>query len=150
MHALDTIPSPRVAHLRPTPGSGVAPEAACCILRLRTGADADALREQLAGLCRQLPGGGRAAPAIAVSVVETCGRNAADRERDALRLLDAEAHTACMATTRPTLRATLVSIAPGEHLLLLTVAPDAAMERLLARMVGELRRLHPAEAPHTS
>jgi len=41
-------------------------------------------------------------------------------------------------------RATLVSIGPDEHLLLLAVAPVTAMERLLATLVGELSRLYPA------
>jgi hypothetical protein len=146
MQDFDTIPSPPAAH---APEPGAAPPAACHLLRLRTGSDADALREQLSRLCRQLPvGGRRATPAIALSVVETCGRNAADRERDALRLLDAEAQAPASAAPRQTLRATLVSIAPDEHLLLLAVAPDTAMRRLLSMLVAELARLYPAAALH--
>lgn len=143
MHVRDRIPPPDTAPA-PHPDARSAPAAACFILRLRTGADADALGEQLSGLCRQLPGGRRAAPVMALSVVETCGRSPADRERDALRLIDAEARAACPNTLRPTVRATLVSIGPDEHLLLLAVAPVTAMERLLATLVGELSRLYPA------
>jgi hypothetical protein len=144
MHVLDTIPRGTNA---PDPDSEQ-PPAACRLLRLRTGTDADTLREQLSQLCRQLPGGGRAAPAMAmaVSVVETCGPSAADRERDALRVLDAEARTPGSAAPRRMLRATLVSVAPDEHLLLLAVAPDTAMQRLLSMLVGELSRLYPAAA----
>lgn len=146
MHLLDTVTSQQ-SPAAPDPGTAGPPGAACLLLRLRTATDPDALADQLSRLCRQLPGGRRAAPAMAVSVVQTCGRSAAERERDALRLLETEARATRCATSRPTVRATLVSIGADEHLLLLAVAPDAAMERLLATLAGELARLYPGARP---
>jgi hypothetical protein len=106
-------------------------------LRLSAVIDADALVEDLARLWRDAPCRTRVASRVELSVVETCGRSAADRERDALRLLHAEADgPPCTAA----LRATLVTLAAGEHLLLLSASPKVGATGLVALADGLARR----------
>ena len=125
-----------LAH-EPTP---VAPRAARSAggdvraLRLSGAPDARSLGEELERTWIEARGAHRAA-AFALSLVETCGRTRAERERDARRLLRLEADVPGLAS-RGRLRATLVGIDPQDHLLLLTGAPDvldAAVERLARR-----------------
>ena len=111
-------------------GDGPAPRVA---LRVSTMVDADVLAEDLARLWRETPCRMRAASRVELSVVETCGRSAADRERDALRLLHAEAEGPPCAAA---LRATLVSFAGGDHLLLLAASPKAGAGALAALTDG--------------
>ena len=83
----------------------------------------------------------RAASRVELSVVEICGRSSADRERDALRLLRTE--------TPPgagTLRATLVSLGPLEHLLMLAAGEQPAADGALALLAAELGRRDPMES----
>ena len=117
-------------------GRGVS--GASVALRLREPVDAELLREQIAA---PWPGRGTrraAARRIELSVVETCGRTPDERERDALRLLRAEADAA---GPMGLLRATLVRLSASEHLLLLTAVAGPA-EGLIA-LVNELGRLRP-------
>lgn len=106
-------------------------------MRLSAEVDADALVEDLARLWADAPSRTRAASRVELSVVETCGRSAADRERDALRLLHAEADgPPCTAA----LRATLVSLAAGEHLLLLAASPKVGSTDLIGLADALARR----------
>jgi hypothetical protein len=109
-------------------------------LRLSAGVDVDRLAEELGHAWRAVRGARRDAAGIALSVVETCGRTADERERDALRVLRDERHAA---GPRGTLRATLVSLGAGEHLLLLASAPGATALQALASIAEDLERLYP-------
>ena len=104
------------------------------------GVDAQRLSDELGRAWRARGGTRRDAPGVAMSIVETCGRTAADRERDALRLLDEERRAA---GPQGTLRATLVSLGAGDHLLLLAAAPGAAPPQALTTIVEDLGRMYP-------
>jgi hypothetical protein len=112
-------------------------------LRIAPGPDADALGEQLPRLWRARAAPRRGARRIELSIVETCGRSREERERDALRLLQAEAAGAPWAGERDTLRATLVSVDTDEHLLLLAAGSGAVAAGAVAAVVSELARLYP-------
>lgn len=112
-------------------------------LRLAASIDAEALGDELARLWTERCALRRGAARVELSVVETCGRSPAERERDALRLLDAETRA-----VRPagTLRATLVSLGTRDHLLLLAAAPGALALQALGRTAADLERLYPLAA----
>ncbi|RPH43149.1 MAG: hypothetical protein EHM87_14675 [Burkholderiales bacterium] len=130
--------------LGPMPGPADDPEgdsASRIALRLSALVDADALCERLAGIWRDALRRPRGASGVELSVVEICGRTRGDRERDALRLLRTEtAPTACA------LRATLVSLDPHEHLLMLTAAAHPAVVGPLAALAAELGRQYPTQS----
>jgi hypothetical protein len=109
-------------------------------LRLSTGIDPERLAEELGRAWRSLGGTRRDAVGVALSIVETCGRDADERERDALRVLSDECRAA---NPRGTLRATLVSLGSREHLLLLAAAPGATALQALSAIVEDLERLYP-------
>jgi hypothetical protein len=126
-------------------------------LRLQAGVDVDLLAAQLRELCITASGprgqahplGGRRPTAVALSVVETCGRSRAARERDALRLVELESRDAgdlqrCDNPREP-LRATLVSVDTFDHLLLLD-APLARGRALLEAITTGLGQLYPVAA----
>lgn len=113
---------------------GPAPRVA---LRVSAEVDADVLVEDLAGLWRDALAHRRASSRVELSVVETCGRSAADRERDALRLLHAEVDGPPCAAA---LRATLVTLGAGEHLLLLAASAKLGQVGLAALVDGLGRR----------
>ena len=126
-------------------------------LRLQAGVDVDLLAAQLRELCitesgprgQAHPLGGRRPTAVALSVVETCGRSRAARERDALRLVELESRDAgdlqrCDNPREP-LRATLVSVDTFDHLLLLD-APLARGRALLEAITAGLGQLYPVAA----
>jgi hypothetical protein len=126
-------------------------------LRLQAGVDVDLLAAQLRELCitesgprgQAHPLGGRRPTAVALSVVETCGRSRAARERDALRLVELESRDAgdlqrCDNPREP-LRATLVSVDTFDHLLLLD-APLARGRALLEAITTGLGQLYPVAA----
>jgi hypothetical protein len=126
-------------------------------LRLQAGVDADLLAAQLRELCTAEPSGlGRVPPlgrsrqtAVALSVVETCGRSRAARERDALRLVELESHDRAdlqrSDSPREPLRATLVSVDTFDHFLLLD-APLARGRALLEAITTGLGRFYPVAA----
>lgn len=126
-------------------------------LRLQAGVDVDLLAAQLRELCTTEPGprgqahalGGSRQTAVALSVVETFGRSRAERERDALRLVELESRDACdlprADSPREPLRATLVSVDTFEHLLLLH-APLARGRALLEAVTTGLGLLYPVAA----
>jgi hypothetical protein len=126
-------------------------------LRLQAGVDVDLLAAQLRELCTTEPGprgqahalGGRRQTAVALSVVETCGRSRAARERDALRLVELESRDAGdlqrSDSSREPLRATLVSVDTFDHLLLLD-APLARGRALLEAITTGLGLLYPVAA----
>lgn len=126
-------------------------------LRLQAGVDADLLAAQLRELCTAEPSGlGRVPPlgrsrqtAVALSVVETCGRSRAARERDALRLVELESHDRAdlhrSDSPREPLRATLVSVDTFDHFLLLD-APLARGRALLEAITTELGQFYPVAA----
>jgi hypothetical protein len=124
---------------------GPATPARAVAMRL-TGVDADALAAELVGLWQGAVGGHRQALRIDVSLVETCGRSGADRERDARRLLRAEVDEAAACACGCAMRATLVRLEPLEHLVLLACAPDVRALDALGRVGHELTRRHAAEA----
>ncbi len=110
-------------------------------LRLSAHIDAEALCEQLAVLWRDALRRPRGGSGVELSIVEICGRSRGDRERDAIRLLRTEtAPTACA------LRATLVSLDPGEHLLMLAAAAHPGAVAPLAALVAELGRQYPTQS----
>ena len=109
-------------------------------LRVSAGVDADRLAEELGRAWRATACARRSAPGIALSVVETCGRTPGERERDAMRLLADERHAD---RPRGTLRATLVSLGAGDHLLLLAAAPGATALAALSAIAADLGRLYP-------
>ena len=111
-----------------------------------TGVDADALAEELVGLWQGAVGRHRPALRVDVSLVETCGRSGAERERDARRLLRAEVDEAAACACGCAMRATLVRLEPLEQMVLLTCAPDVRALDALGRIAEELARRHTAEA----
>ena len=126
-------------------------------LRLQAGVDADLLAAQLRELCTAEPSGlGRVPPlgrsrqtAVALSVVETCGRSRAARERDALRLVELESRDLPdlqrSDSPREPLRATLVSVDTFDHFLLLD-APLARGRALLEAITTGLGQFYPVAA----
>ena len=118
-----------------------AERASVVALRIRTGVDADRLRDELRRSWRAT---GRPrhddAACVALSIVETCGRTPAERERDALRLLDDERRAT---GRRGTLRATLVALGAGEHLLLLAASPGTGAPEPLSAIADDLGRRYP-------
>lgn len=141
-------------HHLPTSASSVSHRIA---LRLQAGVDVDLLAAQLRELCSTEPGprgqahalGGSRQTAVALSVVETCGRSRAARERDALRLVELESRDACdlqrCDSPHEPLRATLVSVDTFEHLLLLDM-PLARGRALLEAVTTGLGLLYPVAA----
>jgi hypothetical protein len=136
----DGLPSPAFRQTDGAPDwpSVDTPGPSRCTVRLRADVDTDALREQLARLWREHGGRCRARSAVAMSVVETCGRSTGERERDAMRLLGLEAATRCDAGAGLPLRATLVSIEARYHLLQLT-APAEGGGAMLRPVLAGLR-----------
>ena len=137
-------PSPRAATAAPRCEDGCGPdgaEAPRIALRLSGQVDADALCERLAGIWREVLRRPRAASRVELSVVEICGRSSGDRERDALRLLRTETPPGAGA-----LRATLVSLGPLEHLLMLAAGEQPAAAGPLARLAAELGDRYPMES----
>jgi hypothetical protein len=128
----------------PRPPSGprivVRDDAPSLALRVHAGIDPDRLADELGRVWRDAGGTRREAVGVALSVVETCGRDADERERDALRVLSDERRTA---SPRGTLRATLVSLGSREHLLLLAAAPGATALQALSAIAEDLERLYP-------
>jgi hypothetical protein len=141
-------------HHRP---SSAAPTSHRIALRLQAGVDADLLAAQLRELCTAEPSpSGRAPPlggsrqtAVALSVVETCGRSRAARERDALRLVELESRDCDdlqrSDSPREPLRATLVSVDTFDHFLLLD-APLARGRALLEAITTGLGQFYPVAA----
>ncbi len=123
----------RARHATPDPAPVLA-------LRIGAGVDADRLSDELGRAWRAAGASRRDAPGVAMSIVETCGRTPAERERDALRLLDEERRAA---GPHGTLRATLVSLGAGDHLLLLAAAPGATVLHALSTIAEELGRFYP-------
>jgi hypothetical protein len=131
-------PSPRATAAAPRRQHTCGPDGADApriALRLSGQVDADALCDRLAGIWREVLRRSRAASRVELSVVEICGRSSADRERDALRLLRTETPPGAGA-----LRATLVSLGPLEHLLMLAAGEQQAPGGPLARLAAELAR----------
>jgi hypothetical protein len=126
----------------PTPEIGGG--AARLALRLHAGVDADRLESELARLWEET-GPRRRGRGVELSVVETCGRNPADRERDAMRLLRLEADRSASGSRTEPLRATLVSLDSADHLLLIA-APAACGAAVLSGLVAGLSRLYPFAA----
>jgi len=123
-------------------------------LRLQAGVDADLLVAQLRELCTAEPGqaqklGCSRQTGVALSVVETCGRSRAARERDAFRLVEIEScdwgNLQRSNSSREPLRATLVSVDTYDHFLLLD-APLARGRALLEAITIGLGRLYPVAA----
>jgi hypothetical protein len=126
-------------------------------LRLQAGVDADLLVEQLRELCTAEPDQSGQAPklgrsrqtGVALSVVETCGRSRAARERDAFRLVEIESRDSAdlqrSDSPREPLRATLVSVDTFDHFLLLD-APLARGRALLEAITIGLGLLYPVAA----
>jgi hypothetical protein len=144
-------------HTRHHPPSSAAFASHRIALRLQAGVDADLLVAQLRELCTAEPGpAGRTPPlgrsrqtAVALSVVETCGRSRAARERDAFRLFETESRECGdlprTDDAREPLRATLVSLDAFDHLLLLN-APLASGRALLETITAGLGLLYPVAA----
>ncbi|MCX7231546.1 MAG: hypothetical protein NTW15_21515 [Burkholderiales bacterium] len=136
--------SPRAATAAPRCEDGCGPDGADApriALRLSGQVDADALCERLAGIWREVLRRPRVASRVELSVVEICGRSSGDRERDALRLLRTETPPGAGA-----LRATLVSLGPLEHLLMLAAGEQPAAAGPLARLAAELGHRYPMES----
>jgi hypothetical protein len=136
--------SPRAATAAPRGEDGRGPdgaEARRIALRLSGQVDADALCERLAGIWREVLRRPRAASRVELSVVEICGRSSGDRERDALRLLRTETPPGAGA-----LRATLVSLGPLEHLLMLSAGEQPTAVGPLAMLAAELGLRYPMES----
>ncbi len=136
--------SPRGATAAPRCEDGCGPdgaEAPRIALRLSGQVDADALCERLAGIWREVLRRPRAATRVELSVVEICGRSSGDRERDALRLLRTETPPGAGA-----LRATLVSLGPLEHLLMLAAGEQPTAVGPLAMLAAELGHRYPMES----
>jgi hypothetical protein len=119
----------------PDPASAPAP--ARVALRV-TGPEAGAFPEALPALWRAVSGGGRTRARIELSVVETCGRCGDDRQRDALRLLRAEANAVAGSVRGAALRATVVRIDAREQWVMLAAQPDRATREAVDRLVAEL------------
>lgn len=132
--AMDTRRTP------PHPARPLAPDRVA--LRV-TGPQASAFPEALPALWRAVTGGRAARARIELSVVETCGRSCDDRQRDALRLLQAEADTVAGTRSRAALRATVVRIDAREQWVMLAAHPDRdtrdAVDRLVAELAGRYR-----------
>lgn len=136
--------SPRAATAAPRCEDGCgrdSAEAPRIALRLSGQVDADALCERLAGIWREVLRRPRAASRVELSVVEICGRSSGDRERDALRLLRTETPPGAGA-----LRATLVSLGPLEHLLMLAAGEQPTAVGPLAMLAAELGHRYPMES----
>jgi hypothetical protein len=132
---------PSIAHRPPSgPRTVAGDDTPALALRLSTGVDPERLADELGRAWRSLGSARREAAGVALSTVETCGRSAEERERDALRVLSDERRTA---SPRGTLRATLVCLGSREHLLLLAAAPGATALQALAAIVEDLERLYP-------
>jgi len=141
-------------HHRP---SSAAPASHRIALRLQAGVDADLLAAQLRELCTAEPNrSGQPPPlgrsretAVALSVVETCGRSRAERERDAYRLVEIESRDCAdlqrSDSPREPLRATLVSVDTFDHFLLLD-SPLARGRALLEAITTGLGLLYPVAA----
>jgi hypothetical protein len=123
-------------------------------LRLQAGVDADLLAAQLRDLCTAESGqaqrlGRSRQTGVALSVVETCGRSRAARERDAFRLVEIESRDCAdlqrSNSPREPLRATLVSVDTFDHFLLLD-APLARGRALLEAITIGLGLLYPVAA----
>lgn len=132
---------PSIAQRPPSgPRTVAGEETPALALRLSTGIDPERLADDLGRAWRRLGGTRREAARVALSIVETCGRTAHERERDALRVLSDERRAA---SPRGTLRATLVSLGSREHLLLLAAAPGATALQALSAIAEDLERLYP-------
>jgi hypothetical protein len=132
---------PSIAHRPPSgPRTVAGDDTPALALRLSTGVDPERLADELGRAWRSLGSARREAAGVALSIVETCGRSADERERDALRVLSDERRAA---SPRGTLRATLVSLGSREHLLLLAAAPGATALQALAAIAEDLERLYP-------
>lgn len=130
---------------RPAAAAPIGDGTARLALRLHAGIDTDRLESELARLWQQRAGTRRNGSGVEMSVVETCGRNSIDRERDAMRLLRLEAEQPGTGNRGEPLRATLVSVDSADHLLLLA-APAACSAAVLCGLVAELARLYPFAA----
>jgi hypothetical protein len=126
---------------RPAEAARNGDRAARLALRLHADVDTDLLETELSRLW-QAAGPRRCCCGVELSIVETCGRNPADRERDAMRLLRLEADQSGSGSRKEPLRATLVSLDLTDHLLLLA-APAACSAAVLSGLVAELSRLYP-------
>jgi hypothetical protein len=115
-------------------------------LRLTDAVDADALAEQLERLWRAATGRRGPGARVALSVAEPCARTRAERERDAMRLLNAETDRSDGARSIGTLFATLVCLGAREHLLLLVSTAGGHSTDALAATVEGLARLYPLAA----
>jgi len=107
-----------------------------------SGIDLDALGADLHRLWQSFGTSGLRGARIEVSCVESCAESRAERERDALRLIELEGAAHRGGGLANALRATLVRLDPGEYLLLLA-APAAASAASLSQLVGELARHYP-------
>jgi hypothetical protein len=140
----DTAAGPAARPPDPQPGwcPPERPDASHLTVRLKTALDVDALGEHLVRTWRRQGGRRRAGPVVELSVVETCGRNPAEREQDARRLLRLEARGCGRGAAGAALRATLVSLDSRDHLLLLATSDAGA---LLRPLVAELSLAYPLE-----
>jgi hypothetical protein len=84
---------------------------------------------------------------VALSLVETCGRSRDARERDALRLLEAEASAWPVRAPGAVLRAVLVRLDRTDHLLLLAAPEARGAAGRLAAVAAEVARLYPRPVP---
>jgi hypothetical protein len=116
-------------------------------LRVAGAVDADTLRAQLDRLWSPGDSRGRSPPGVALSLVETCGRSRDARERDALRLLEAEASAWPVRAPGAVLRAVLVRLDRTDHLLLLAAPEARGAAGRLAAVAAEVARLYPRPVP---
>lgn len=103
----------------------------------RLSVDIDTLGQQLRQWWVTQTAGVRRPVRVEVSCVESCAETRHERERDARRLIELEGDAHRAGGLSQSLRATLVSLDPGEYLLLLA-APAAASAATLAGLVEEL------------
>lgn len=133
-------PRPSTAHYSVT-GS---PGGQCASLALRVGVsiDLDALTADLRRLWLARSDSNRRQSKVEFSVVEPCAGTRAERERDAMRLLELESAAHRGGGLAMSLRATLVTLDPDDHLLLVA-APASTSTSSLHALVDELAALHP-------
>jgi len=105
----------------------------------RAGVDIDTLGQQLRASWIARTAGVRRPVRVEVSCVESCAETRQERERDARRLIELESDAHRGGGLAQSLRATLVSLDPGEYLLLLA-APAAASAATLAGLIDELAK----------
>ena len=123
--------------------AGIA-NAQCASLALRLGAltNLESIRADLHRLWLSRSKANRRLSRVEFSVVEPCAGTRAEREQDAMRLLALESSAHRGGDLAASLRVTLVTLDPDDHLLLVA-APASTTAAVLRGLIEELAQLHP-------